>query len=335
MKGKANITENRKVSVGDKKNSIRKWILNLLASIIVLTFFIPASGQKLKYTFNHLGLEDGLSNLNISSFAKDELGFIWIGTEDGLNRFDGTNLKVFKTVPGDAGNSISNNNILALLAHEHYLFIGTMGSGIDRYNLITDEFEHFFYTDNEVRKQPKNVRAFYLLKSGNILVGSETGLFEFNNKTNVLKPYLPENPDKLNGIDILSIWQEDNGRIWLGTDHDVFSVSSDKKTIIHHSEILDIEVGSHWIQHIQQGPDKNFYVFKQRYLFILDQNFERILLKKEFENFINDVKFDFLGRLWIVSDGLILYHNDEFVKIQNDPLDPNSLIRQHWQINFY
>lgn len=266
-----------------------------------------------------------MSNLNISSFAKDELDFIWIGTEDGLNRFDGTNLKVFKTVPGDSGNSISNNNILALFAHEHYLFVGSMGSGIDRYNLITDEFEHFIYTDREPKKQPKNVRAFYLLKSGNILVGSETGLFEFNNKTNVLKPYLPENPDELGDVYILSIWEEENGKIWLGTDNDVFSVSPDKKTITQHTEILDVEAGNHWIQHIQQGPDNNFYVFKQRYLLVLDQNFGRILYKKEFENYISDVKFDILGRLWIVSDGLILYHNNEFVKIQNDPLDPNSL----------
>jgi hypothetical protein len=165
MKGKANITENRKASESDVKNSIRKWILKLLASIFVLTFFLPAPGQNPKYIFNHLGLEDGLSNLNISSFAKDELGFIWIGTEDGLNRFDGTNLKVFKTVPGDSGNSVSNNNISALLAQEHYLFVGSMGSGIDRYNLITDKFEHFFYTGKEGKNQPTNVSVFYRLKA--------------------------------------------------------------------------------------------------------------------------------------------------------------------------
>jgi ligand-binding sensor domain-containing protein len=191
--------------------------------------------------------------------------------------------------------------------------------------LITDQFEHFFYTDSEGEEQPKSVRVFYKLKSGNILVGSETGLFEFNNNTNVLRPYLPDNPVNLSNVDILSIWEEENGRIWLGTDHDVFSVSPDKKTIKHHNEILDVEAGNHWVQHIQQGPDKNFYVFKQKHLFILDQNFEIILQKKEFENYIPDVKFDFLGRLWIVSDGLILYDKDEFVKIQSDPLDPNSL----------
>jgi signal transduction histidine kinase/DNA-binding response OmpR family regulator/ligand-binding sensor domain-containing protein len=325
MKGKANITENRKVSESDIKNSLRRWNVKLLTSIIVLTFFLPAPGQNPKYIFNHLGLEDGLSNLNISSFAKDELGFIWIGTEDGLNRFDGTNLKVFKTVPGDSGNSVSNNNISALLAQEHYLFVGSMGSGIDRYNLITDKFEHFFYTGMEGKNQPTNVSVFYRLKSGNILVGSETGLFEFNNNTNELKPFLQENRDDLSNVDILSIWEEDNGNIWLGTDNDVFCISPNKKTITQHTGILDIEAGTHWIQHIQQGPDKNFYVIKQRHLLILDQNFGRILYKKEFENYISDVKFDFLGRLWIVSDGLILYHNDEFVKIQNDPLDPNSL----------
>lgn len=321
MKGKANIT----VSERDMENFICKWNIKLLTSIIVLIIFLPVYGQNLKYTFNHLGLEDGLSNLNISSFAKDELGFIWIGTEDGLNRYDGTNLKVFKTVPGDSGNSVSSNNILALFAHENYLFIGSIGSGIDRYNLITDKFEHFFYTGKEGKNQPKNVKAFYRLRSGIILVGSETGLFEFNNNTNELKPFLPENQGDLSYIDILSIWEEDNGNIWLGTDHYVFCISSNTKTITQHTEIFGVEAGNHWVQHIQQGPDKNFYVFKQRHLLILDQNFEKILYKKEFENYISDVKFDFLGRLWIVSDGLILYQNDEFVKIQNDPLDPNSL----------
>jgi hypothetical protein len=140
MKGKAKKAESRKLSASDLQNS--KWILRLLASIFVMTFFVPVSGQKIKYIFNHLGLEEGLSNLNISSFAKDELGFIWIGTEDGLNRFDGTNLKVFKTVPGDSSNSISNNNISALLAREHYLFMGSMGNGIDRYNGCTTNFHY-------------------------------------------------------------------------------------------------------------------------------------------------------------------------------------------------
>jgi ligand-binding sensor domain-containing protein len=71
----------------------------LRSYVFVLSFFIfsaTISAQQPNFKFNHLNLEDGHSNLNISSFAKDELGFIWIGTEDGLNRYDGTNLKVFK-----------------------------------------------------------------------------------------------------------------------------------------------------------------------------------------------------------------------------------------------
>ncbi|RZJ56183.1 MAG: hypothetical protein EOO44_00395 [Flavobacterium sp.] len=83
----------------------------LYVIFLSLLSYFEASGQS--YTFHHLRTNDGLSNSTVKSILKDNYGFLWIGTESGLNRYDGYGFKVYST-KSDKPSSIINDDIRGL-----------------------------------------------------------------------------------------------------------------------------------------------------------------------------------------------------------------------------
>ena len=87
-------------------------VVNHLLRIILLTIcFIQVDGQS--YYFRHYQVENGLSNNAVICSVQDHKGFLWFGTKDGLNRFDGYSFKVFRNIPNDTS-SIGSNFIRSL-----------------------------------------------------------------------------------------------------------------------------------------------------------------------------------------------------------------------------
>ena len=105
--------------------------------------FAPPSPMR----FEHLSLEDGLSQNSVLAMLQDHRGFLWFGTQDGLNRYDGYTFTVFKNDPDDP-NSLSLNSILAL--HEDddgALWIGTWGGGLNRFDPSNNVWTRFRRND--------------------------------------------------------------------------------------------------------------------------------------------------------------------------------------------
>src|SRR6266545_7105981 len=99
--------------------------------------------------FEHLSIEDGLSQNAGLAIFQDSKGYLWIGSQDGLNRYDGYNFKIFKHDPDDP-KSISNNSILAIAQDKDgYLWIGTWGGGLNRFDPTTETFVRYHYDSNE------------------------------------------------------------------------------------------------------------------------------------------------------------------------------------------
>jgi signal transduction histidine kinase/DNA-binding response OmpR family regulator/ligand-binding sensor domain-containing protein len=256
---------------------------------------------------------------------KDELGFIWIGTEDGLNRFDSKNIKVYKHIK-ENDNSISNNNISALLATENYLWIGHKGYGIDRYNLEKDVFEHFRITLEDGKIYPKKVNAIFELQNKNILIGADNGLYIFDNTNDKLTPYFEGEAEKFfSDTNILSIFEDDDKVVWLGTGKNIFCIQPDNKKFTHFQTLFSLENDNNWVQYITKGPDNRYYILKQNYLFIVDSGFKNVILKKEFNQYMVRCMFDIYGRLWIVGDDLFVYDKQEFKQLKHDPFNPSSI----------
>ena len=138
------------------------WLFPLSVAICFATQVRP---QSFDYGFKHLTTDNGLSHDFIHAIVKDKQGFLWFGTLNGLNRFDGFKFKVFKKIQNDS-TSIPHNTIVDMVCDTAgYLWMAT-GGGICRYDPFTQKFKRIHIADTS------SERAYHLNmdSSGNILV---------------------------------------------------------------------------------------------------------------------------------------------------------------------
>ena len=104
--------------------------------------FLFGHAQKSEIRFSRITTENGLSSDGVTAFAQDERGYMWIGTSDGLNRYDGRNFRIFRT--SKSGNCICGNNIKELeIDDSGILWIGTTDGGLCSLDPVSLEFEHY------------------------------------------------------------------------------------------------------------------------------------------------------------------------------------------------
>lgn len=126
----------------------QKKSLKLLISAIAFPFLLHSQS----YNFRHYQVEDGLSNNSTICCIQDTKGFLWFGTKDGLNRFDGYTFKVYRNNPDDPS-SIGSNFIMSLYEdNEGVLWVGT-ASGLYSYNAVNESFRHLEATGTSSIKE--------------------------------------------------------------------------------------------------------------------------------------------------------------------------------------
>jgi len=197
-------------------NRTRK--LYLLTNIVLLLCFGSALAQELK--FAHITSDQGLSMGVVNCVLQDSKGFMWFGTQDGLNKYDGYNMLVFKHNPVDS-NSLSNNFIYSLYEDKNgILWVGTNGGGVDAYNLSTGKFKHFKSNPNDKNSiSNNNVRSIIEDSEGFMWFGTDEGLNRYDKKTKTFVRYLNDknNPKSLSNNATWCLRQGSDGNIWIGT----------------------------------------------------------------------------------------------------------------------
>ncbi|NCO63478.1 MAG: hypothetical protein COW44_08655 [Flavobacteriaceae bacterium CG17_big_fil_post_rev_8_21_14_2_50_33_15] len=177
--------------------------------------------QSPNMVFSHLSVNDGLSQNSVTTILQDSQGFLWFGTHDGLNKYDGTGFKTYRNERNNP-NSISNNYIWDLYEDANgVIWIATFGGGLNSLNLQTIVIERFIHQPNDPNSFPSN-RIFSIYEgTHNILwIGANEGLIQFNKKTKQSKLLLsstsPEGilQDNYTGI----VTADGNGNLWLRTD---------------------------------------------------------------------------------------------------------------------
>ncbi|NQV29426.1 MAG: PAS domain-containing protein [Candidatus Marinimicrobia bacterium] len=181
-------------------------------------------GQNQFAKFNHLAIEDGLSNSYINCMLQDSKGFMWFGTQDGLNKFDGYNFKVYKHDSFNP-NSISDNYIRFIIeARDGFLWIGTESGGINKFDPTTEVFTYYTHdSDNPNSLSHNSVKVIFadLTESSEIIwIGTiGAGVDRFDPVTNTFTHYRHD-PNNINSISndyINSIHVDSHGYVWVGT----------------------------------------------------------------------------------------------------------------------
>ena len=129
------------------------------------------------HRFDQISLEEGLSQVSAISIVQDKQGFIWVATQDGLNRYDGYQFKVYKHDKEDP-TSISANHLLHLYKDsKDNLWISTKDTGLSRFDSITEQFTHFRHDENNSNSLSNNrVKVIYEDHAGFLWFGTSKGL---------------------------------------------------------------------------------------------------------------------------------------------------------------
>ncbi|MBC7865325.1 MAG: hypothetical protein IAF38_20285 [Bacteroidia bacterium] len=169
--------------------------------------------------FRHLTVEEGLSQNAVTAILQDKKGFIWVGTFDGLNKYDGNKIITWKGSVDDS-DAIASNSIRCLYEDgEDNLWAGTTGGGMFRLNLRTNKITNFY-----IDKKKKNcissdyVNAIKEYEPGKLYIATSNGLNIFDKKTETFTVIKKDGPNSIPFLSntLKSMTQDTRGHIWFG-----------------------------------------------------------------------------------------------------------------------
>jgi ligand-binding sensor domain-containing protein len=192
---------------------------------LILLFSISASlpglCQNSEPKFSHISTGEGLSHLSVSRIVQDGQGYLWVGTEHGLNKYDGLTFAVYSPDPGDT-NAIGGFTVTGLAVDINgRLWIGTGSGGLDRYDADTHRFVRVRpRSDPSVQDALAFVGPVYTSEDGSVWFGGYHGLWRYDPDTDQIASftYRPGDTTSVSSNNILSLCVGADRTIWVGTD---------------------------------------------------------------------------------------------------------------------
>ena len=199
----------------------RKFLFILIfhTSLLLLTSFADLNGQPRRLQFKYLTPDDGLSSSIASRIIQDHEGLMWIGTANGLDRYDGFTFVVYKNISGDS-TSLADNVISTLFEDKsNNLFVGTE-FGLSMYDRGRDRFVNYFYFNSSPLKGIRcTVSKILEDQSGNFWLATTVGLIYFDRVKNKITQYThdPDNPASLSNNVVEYIFIDKKANFWVAT----------------------------------------------------------------------------------------------------------------------
>jgi ligand-binding sensor domain-containing protein/serine phosphatase RsbU (regulator of sigma subunit) len=249
-----------------------------------LLFGVSARAQPTSGGFKRYNVKNGLSNSSVWAISQDQQGFMWFGTFDGLNRFDGYQFKIYKHNPSDS-TSLPGNFINSLYTDRRgRLWVGTF-NGLGLYNPAQENFRKYARAGSggngisQVIEDPQ----------GNLLVATWSGLNRFNETAQKLEAYLPDGKkNEFSDAWANVLLADNNGNLWVGL--------GEKGLLLY------------------EGPNRQLRVFQ------FQENDPHSLSNNHIECLLQDSR----GHVWVgTQDGLCRYEgNGRFKRYPANPQAP-------------
>lgn len=311
--------------------------------LLMLGFFCSClQAQKKDYLIERISIEQGLSQSVVNTIYQDKKGYLWFGTQDGLNRFDGYSYTVYRNEPGNP-NSLSNNTVQALFEDtDGNMWIGTLGGLNKLSNQKITVYTHIASDSQSLSDQ--FITSLCGDSAGNIWIGTqEGGLNMFDPKTGKFKVF-KSNTGKAGSLShnsVRSVLMDHHQTLWVGTGDglhkmdvrgglkDSFIVYKNKpgeRNTLSHNSVLSIfedRSGQIWIG-TQRGGLNKWNREKDEFIFFKNDPKDPNSIS---QNNINSISEDRDGNIWAGSfgGGLNLYQDGKFIRYRNDPRFPISL----------
>jgi signal transduction histidine kinase/ligand-binding sensor domain-containing protein/DNA-binding response OmpR family regulator len=328
---------------------MKKLLLYLILGIYILTMFRIERGYAQDLKFRHLTIDDGLSQNAVFSILQDNHGFMWFGTKDGLNRYDGRNFMIYQHNPFDS-TSISDAYVTKLLEDRRgNIWTGSLSGDVNVFNTETDIFckiplenesgENI--TTNEITDIAEGPDgAVWIATKGDGLIkilvdddsGCDIGYKQFKHD--------PADDRSLASNRVGNLFFDEHQTFWIGTEeglnqfHDGSESFSRTLFETKHPD-ASTSSGNHKITSIHISRKGDFWIGVQSGLVKFDRysgNYEFYPNQYEVYRYgwgsINHIEEDNMGLLWLgTSAGLMRFDplTKQFTYYRHDPLNPQFL----------
>ena len=295
---------------------MRTFIIRLL---LVSVSMIAATLQAQNITFNHLTTDDGLSQFSVNSLYIDENGVLWIGTREGLNRYDGEDIQTYKLQKNDPY-SLFCNTVLRMAGNRNGKIYLLCTEGVAEFNLATQRFTTLLQG---------NVHSIYYKEA--LFIGKQNEIYRYNEQTGNFDLYY-QLPGKSLEICCMHL---DKGQMWIGTTTDgAYRLQLDKNELTHPilkgniTSIYQDSEGELWIgsweeglHHVKTDGTIEIFEYDAKNPYSISSNFVRACCE------------DNLGNIWIGTfNGLNrydkstgLFQNHTASDAQSDGLTHSSI----------
>lgn len=220
-------------------------IFTLLFLLIVANFFlVPASAADIiNPVFDHLNRNDGLSNLSVSSIVEDRYGFLWFGTQSGLNYYNGREFITYRNNPHSSDGLI--HNLIQTMYYDnqkHQLWIGTY-QGVSRLDIATNTFKNYSVEDGL-----SNSIVIAIIKdlNGDLLFGTMNGLNRLDPETDKFEHY------QISGEVIRDLFIDSKQQLWIASYEGLLKYNRDKNII----EKVEIELPGKFVMAVKEYQEQ-------------------------------------------------------------------------------
>ena len=316
--------------------TVKKYLARGIALhfIQLLLFFSTANSQETDLNFINFNNKDGLSSSSVNDIIKDSYGYLWIATDDGLNKFDGANFKIYRHDDMDS-TSVGGNNIMAFFEdQDKNLWIGN-NTTLSLYDRKRDAFINYkSIVDGTIR----GISADQL---GNLWVGGYFGLVSFNprtGKSNLFRKN-PGRSDQILSNTVLCVFKDSRQRLWIGTNAGLNRYIPGTASFIKytHSDTIQNSIADNVVRVISEDQDGNIWFGTNNGLSRLQNNGEDFINYKYgsadpytlSSSRIYSIRPDNNGKLWIgTEEGLNIFdiNSGRVQRIKSDQRNKYDLV---------
>jgi diguanylate cyclase (GGDEF)-like protein/PAS domain S-box-containing protein len=270
-----------------------------------------ADALRRDFHFQTIGSEQGLAQNTVTALLQDQAGYIWVGTQAGLQRYDGYGFRAFATPAAEPAAATGDAPVSALVEDANgTIWIGTGGTGVEKLDAARGTIERVPIA-KDAPPELGYVRALALDPGHGIWVGTDTGLARVDTQGTELKAALPLPRGEGRIARMRQIRRADDGTLWIASSLGLFRLPADGTALERvGGEALD-DVATLWIDHAHR-------LFAGSYdgLYLVDGASARRVWPAQGTHAVTAIAEDARGRLWLAvpHEGLVALdadHGDE------------------------
>ena len=274
--------------------------MRIVCCVIIFCIFHTIAIPQSQFRFRHITTNEGLSQNSVHAVFQDKEGFLWFGTQDGLNRFDGISFKVFKHSNSDS-TSISDSYILSITEDSsNNLWIGTR-NGANRFNKKTETFARYLFPEMFNFTFHQKISEIFVDRDGNVLMILPKGLYSFSPRDNFSTPTLLQ--AFTTGLTGIQIVQDGQNNFWMTTLNGVYCFNNKREEHFYPFSrqlkmggLLALRGSDLWISSASQ-----LMTFS-----VVSRTFDQFALANKKENNLQTFLIDSHNRIWVATEENII-----------------------------